>query len=364
MAQQRSWVGRTGALMIGLLYSTAGTAHVDYVLEGKKSLTTQELLSSIIADPANLMLLILVPIAAGGVLYTVRKTGILKNDIDAMRRALAADVSYLPLLLRFSIGIPLIGAGFTGYLFSPVVHVQMRLILVTIGFFILFGLATRFMAAMGLLLYLIKLPVHPQILLAFEFVPGFLAIILIGSGKPSADHVLATLSADDTTIYSRIDPVYHRLMEPFRARVDPYLSYLPLILRAGLGIAFLYLGIAEKLLEPGEAIAVVYKYGLTSFVPVSPEMWVVGAALTEITIGIVLLLGLYTRLAAGTAFFMFTLTLFGLPDDPVLAHTSLFGLVAVLLIAGSGPYSLDAWLHGPGKTAEALQHIYQDNDTG
>jgi hypothetical protein len=41
---------------------------------------------------------------------------------------------------------------------------------------------------------------------------------------------------------------------------------------------------------------------------------------------------------------MFTTTLFGLPDDPVMAHVSLFGLVSVLVITGGGAYSLDRWL--------------------
>jgi len=48
-------------------------------------------------------------------------------------------------------------------------------------------------------------------------------------------------------------------------------------------------------------------------------------------------------------------TLFGLPDDPVVAHISLFGLVSALLITGSGPYSVDAWLKSKfGAAAEVV----------
>ena len=54
------------------------------------------------------------------------------------------------------------------------------------------------------------------------------------------------------------------------------------------------------------------------------------------------------------AFGLFTTTLFGLPDDPVVAHISLFGLVSALLITGAGPYSVDAWLAERVRTAAAV----------
>jgi uncharacterized membrane protein YphA (DoxX/SURF4 family) len=55
-------------------------------------------------------------------------------------------------------------------------------------------------------------------------------------------------------------------------------------------------------------------------------------------------LGAFTRASALVALGLFVTTLFGLPDDPVLAHVSLFGLASALLITGAGRYSLDAWL--------------------
>jgi uncharacterized membrane protein YphA (DoxX/SURF4 family) len=67
--------------------------------------------------------------------------------------------------------------------------------------------------------------------------------------------------------------------------------------------------------------------------------------LTETLVGVMLIVGLFTRAFSGVAFALFTTTLFGLPDDPVLAHISLFGLVSALLVTGAGPFSLDAWLH-------------------
>jgi uncharacterized membrane protein YphA (DoxX/SURF4 family) len=70
-------------------------------------------------------------------------------------------------------------------------------------------------------------------------------------------------------------------------------------------------------------------------------MWVFGAGLGELVVGLFILTGTFTRSAAGAGFVILTMTLFGLPDDPVLAHVTLFGLTSALLITGSGPVALD-----------------------
>ncbi|MFB6193888.1 MAG: DoxX family protein, partial [Halobaculum sp.] len=116
----------------------------------------------------------------------------------------------------------------------------------------------------------------------------------------------------------------------------------PVVIRAGLGVNFLYLGITQKWLQPGEALAVVAQYDLTSVVPVAPELWVFGAGLVEAGVGLLFLAGCFTRGAATAGFLLLTTTLFGLPNDPVLAHVTLFGLSSALMVTGSGPYSLDA----------------------
>lgn len=67
----------------------------------------------------------------------------------------------------------------------------------------------------------------------------------------------------------------------------------------------------------------------------------VGAGTTEFALGVALIVGLFTRGVAAIAFGIFTLTLFALPGDPVLAHVSLFGLTTALLITGSGRIALD-----------------------
>jgi uncharacterized membrane protein YphA (DoxX/SURF4 family) len=343
-------VHRSLVVALALLAGATGTAaaHVRYVTPGSEPVAVAEFLATTLADPFNLALL---GAGAGtlvlaGVAY--RRVRPFPADVAAFRAAMREYDDLVPWLLRLSLGLPLIGAGFSGYLFSPAFEPAapafVRLFGITTGFLLLFGLATRFVAGYGLGVYLAALALEPGLVLAVEYLPGFLAILVVGAGRPSADGVLSRLAADDRTLYSRLDPVYRRLAVPVAARIRPYRRYVPVVVRVGMGVAFVYLGVSQKLMNPGDALAVVEKYALTTVVPVSPELWVVGAGLTEAFVGLVLIAGAFTRASAGVAILLFTTTLFGLPDDPVLAHVSLFGLASALMITGAGPFSVDAWV--------------------
>ncbi|NHX37912.1 MULTISPECIES: DoxX family protein [Halolamina] len=326
-------------------------AHVRYVTPSDGGERAAELLAAIAADPLALALL-----GGGGVGTVAAGAGWLRfrpfrADLAVLRTTLRSYDDLLPWLARLAIGLPMVGAGFTGYLFSPAATADLlglpgpliRLYGISVGFLLVFGFATRIAALAGLLGYVVGLAFSPALLLALEYVPGFLVILLLGGGRPSADHVFSRLSAAEGTVYQRFDPVRETLA-PIGERLAARTDLVPVIVRVGLGASFVYLGIVQKLFMPGQALAVVAKYDLTSVVPVSPELWVVGAALTEMALGIALALGLFTRAGCGVAILMFTTTLFGLPDDPVMAHVSLFGLVSVLVITGGGAYSLDRWL--------------------
>ncbi len=342
-------MGRAAATIAALwLLVQPAAAHVRYVSDDEGGPGAVEFAVDVLSDPVNAALL------GGGAATTLLvAAGYLRfrparNDIEVFRETLAGYYDLVPWMLRLSLGLPLVGAGFAGYFFSPEVTWSVRVFQVAVGFLLLFGLATRAVAAVGLLAYLAALPFAPDLLLAFEYVPGFIAIVLIGSGRPSADHVLNQIAGTPGTIYGRFDPV-HRLANWFNRTIEPYERYAATVVRAGLGIAFAYLGVVEKLLAPGTGLAVVEKYDLTAVVPVDAGLWVLGAGLTEIALGAALLLGVFTRGGAAVAFLMFTLTLFGLPDDPVLAHVTLYGMVSMLLITGSGPLAIDNRLREPAR---------------
>jgi uncharacterized membrane protein YphA (DoxX/SURF4 family) len=345
---QRQLLGAVGSLLAVVTLSAApARAHVQYVTPGGDAVDALDFLLGTLSDPVNAALLGGGAAVGGAGLLAYLRVRPVRNDVLRLRELLAGYRDLLPWLLRLSVGLPLVGAGFAGYLFTPVFTLPsatvVRLFGITVGFLLLFGFGTRLAAAVGLAVYVWALSRSPDLLLAFEYVPGFLAIVLVGGGRPSADQIVARMASDERTLYSRIDPFYRRVAVPFVERVDPFRQYVPLVLRVGMGVAFVYLGLVQKLANPGDALAVVAKYDLTAVVPVDPALWVVGAGLTEAAVGIALLAGLFTRFFSGVAFVLLTTTLFGLPDDPVVAHISVFGLVSALLVTGAGPFSFDAW---------------------
>jgi len=346
-AGSRPWPRATlrlaSALAACQLAVGSALGHEEYVVDDEVEVGVREFFADALGDPAVVVALLFgalaVLVAAAGYLV-VRPV---RRDIEVFRSTMAGYTEYVPWLLRISFGIPLVGAAFAGYFISPAVPVEARVLQVGLGFLLLFGLATRATALATLVVYLAALAVYPTLLLQFEFVGGMAAIALLGGGKPSADHVLYEVSETTGTLYGRID-VVGDLAERLQARLDPAQRLVPVVVRVGLGATFVALGVGQKLLRPGIALAVVDRYGLTAVVPVAPELWVLGAGLVEAALGLALIAGLFTRAGAATALFMFVLTLFALPDDPVLAHVGLFGMASVLLITGSGPYAVDRWL--------------------
>jgi len=337
------------ALLAGAGTGTA-SAHVDYVVDGGDVVEAGTFLAETLSTPLNALLVGggAAAVATGAVAYLQLRP--LREDVTAVRAAMADYADLVPWLLRIGIGFPLVGAGFSGYFVSPAVPADLRLLQVALGFLLLFGLATRVAALTGLVAYLAVLSGSPALLLAGEFVAGFLAIAVLGPGRPSADDVLARVAESEDTLYGRLDPV-SGLAARVNAVVDPYRRFAATIVRVGLGLQFVFLGVTQKLADPGPALAVVEKYALTTVVPVDPALWVVGAGLAETAVGLALLAGLFTRAAGAAAFGLFTLTLFGLPDDPVLAHLSMFAMVSAVLITGAGPLSVDARLHDAGESA-------------
>lgn len=341
-----------GVVVAVLLVAAApARAHVEYVAENPgESVDTVQFLTTVLTHPANVLLL-----GTGGAVAVAGLVGYLyvyqtaPRDITVLREELTEFSEFLPWLLRLSIGLPLVGAGFSGYFISPagpvpespLLMLVTRLFLVGVGFTLVFGILTRIVAAIGLLSYLLVAMLStPELVLAIEFVGGFLAIVLVGSGRPSADALLFRLASTDDTVYGGI-AFTGRLTEQAERFLGPYRPYTPTILRVGAGLSFLIVGLADKLLQPGKALVVVEQYHLTSVLPIDAGLWVVGAGGTEVVLGVALIVGFFTRGVAMAAFGILTLTLFALPDDPVLAHIPLFGLAAALLITGSGRLALD-----------------------
>jgi uncharacterized membrane protein YphA (DoxX/SURF4 family) len=330
--------------------------HIDYVTDGPGDpIDGIEFLIEVLSDPFNAVLFgvigILVTLGIAGYLW-IRPT---ITDVVVLRNKLASYGDLIPWMLRLSVGLPLIGAGFEGYLFAPTVSFDiganplLRILFIGLGFCVLFGLATRILSVVGIATYGWALTVDPSVILAIEYVPVFIVLVILGGGRPSADDMLQEVASTDGTYYGKIDPVHH-LKAFLDTKTQPARQYVPVILRVGMGAAFIYLGLIQKLAQPGSGLLVVEKYNLTAVVPVDPGLWVVGAGVTEIAVGVILIAGFFTRGAAGVSFLLFTTTLFGLPDDPVLAHVALFGMASAVFTLGAGPLSIDQWIGRPAES--------------
>jgi uncharacterized membrane protein YphA (DoxX/SURF4 family) len=342
------------SIVLTWLFARPVAAHVDYVTEGEgERIDPVAFVVEVLSDPFNAAVLFGSGTAIAGVLVVYLWLRPTITDIVVLREKLASYGDLIPWMLRLSIGLPLVGAGFQGYLFAPALTFDptanpvFRVLFIGLGFCTLFGLGTRIVSTLGLLLFgWVFVAIDLGVIIAIEYVPIFLSLLVLGGGRPSADDMLLEVASTAGTYYGRIDPVHH-LKAYLDETIDPFRRYVPMVLRVGMGVTFVYLGLIQKLATPGQSLLVVDRYGLTSLVPVDPGLWVVGAAIAEIIVGLVLIAGFFTRGAAAVSFVLFTTTLFGLPDDPVLAHISLFGLASAVFTLGAGPLSIDQWIGRP-----------------
>jgi uncharacterized membrane protein YphA (DoxX/SURF4 family) len=314
-------------------------AHVDYVTDPGGASDPIGFVLDALSQPGALVLLGVALAASLAVLLAWARWRPLEIARARFVERAAGYHEYVPWMIRLSVGLVLIGAGLSRALFMPTIEAAapIGLVLTAAGFLLLVGLAVRLAALVALLAFAVGLVANPELVMMLD-VAGALAVAgLIGPGRPSLDDLLRAA-------FPR-GPGARAATENFAS--GHYADLVPLLVRLGLGGAFVASGIADKLLIHDQAMAAVERYGLTAVVPVSPELWVVGAALVETALGLAVVLGVMTRFAAAVGFAVLTLALFALPDDPVIAHVGLFGLSSVLVVLGGGRWSLDHAVLGP-----------------
>lgn len=313
--------------------------HVDYVTDPAGSTDPIAFLLDALAQPGAVVLL------AAGLVVTV---GLVLawarwRPLEAPRRRLIEQArtygEYLPWIVRLSVGLVLIGSGLSRVLFMPTMPADglMSLLLTGVGFLLLVGFAVRPAALVALGAYVVTLLGNPELVMMLDVAGALSVAAVLGPGRPSLDDLLRSA-------FPRGPGARAATENLGEGRYD---DVVPLLVRLGLGGAFAASGIADKLLIPDQALAAVEQYRLTDFVPVAPELWVVGAIIIETALGLAIVLGVLTRFSAVVGFVVLTLAMFALPDDPVIAHVGLFGLCSVLVITGAGRWSLDRAILAP-----------------
>ena len=308
--------------------------HVDYVTDPTASPSPIDFFVDALFRPETLALLLVAAVVTAGALVAWAGWRPLEDARLRFIERAGTYREYLPWMVRLSVGLVLIGAGLSRSLFHPMIEaaVPIGFVLTACGYLLLVGLAVRPAALVALAAYVISLVVHPELVMMLDVAGGLAVAAIIGPGRPSLDDLLRAA-------FPRGPGARAATRDLAAGRYD---DIVPLLIRLGLGGAFLASGVLDKIVIYDQALAAVEQYGLTSVVPVPAETWVVGAAIVESLLGLAILAGFMTRFSAIVAFAVLTLAMFALPDDPVIAHVGLFGLSSVLVVLGAGRWSLDA----------------------
>lgn len=310
--------------------------HVDYVTDPEGSPDPIGFLLDALGQPGSVLLLL----AGGVVVLALLLAWVRWRPLeDARARFIDRALSYreyLPWIVRLSVGLVLIGSGLSRVRFLPTIETGdlFALLLTGTGFLLLLGLAVRPAALVALGAYVISFILQPELVMMLDVAGALAVAAILGPGRPSLDDLLRAAFPGGPGARAATTDLAS----------GHYDDWVPLLVRLGLGGAFAASGIVDKLLIYDQSLAAVDRYQLTSVIPVTPELWVLGAILIETALGVAIVLGVLTRFSAVVGFAVLTLALFALPDDPVIAHVGLFGMSSVLVILGGGQWSLDRLL--------------------
>ena len=131
------------------------------------------------------------------------------------------------------------------------------------------------------------------------------------------------------------------LESSFFSRLKPYQSFIPIVLRATLGAVFLLFGI-DKFRHPDRWV-----YWVPQWVGdyIDPSTFIFLGGIFETLIAVLLISGLFTRLAAlASALFFISVLVFIGADDTTTRDIGLLGEALALILSGGGKWSLDGRL--------------------
>ncbi len=315
-------------LFLSTILPITTSAHVSYVVkpeDAEKVMGPNPVyLQQALFDPFNIFLMITTAIVVVGIFVFIKKIPFFNKAFHKIIDKLNSYHELIPWILRLALGISLIGAGTAGVFISPTLSdgQVFSFIQIAIGFCFLAGflIAPAAIATIGIYVY--ALLQEPYLIGNMDVLALSLSVLVFHSARPGIDDILNISLLKFLKI--------HRY-------------WLPIIIRLGVGIAFIYLALHEKLLNPGLSNLVVEQYNLTAYVPVMPAMWVLGAGIIELLLGILIISGYYTRVVGVVGILVLSLTFFYF-EEAVYSHVTLFSALAIITIEGGGMFSVDRLL--------------------
>ncbi|BCX15561.1 MAG: hypothetical protein KatS3mg097_453 [Candidatus Parcubacteria bacterium] len=303
------------------------TAHVKYVVD-QENFSKHSGYDINFFLPAlnfyNILIAISVIIIIAIIYIGFKRTTFVKNIYNNILNKQKEYSNLFPWMLRLSIGISLIGSGINNVLLSPALPMEnsFSFVQILLGFALLIGFPIFIATAMSIVLYFIALSKNFYTLGNLEILGMLIVLLLSKNSTPGLEDLL------NIKIW------------PLKINIE---KFLPLILRISLGGALIFLGLYEKILNPYVASLVVEKYNLTALIPVNKETWVLVAGLIELIAGLLIILGLHTRVIVTVTFVILTLSFFYFQEE-VYSHITLFCALSILFVTGGGYLSLDSYL--------------------
>ena len=253
----------------------------------------------------------------------------IKKNLAYAKAKLESYHELIPWILRLCLGITLISAGSERVLISPVLDGMgaFATVQIIIGFLYLLGFLLVPVTIVTIILYILALSTDFYLIGNMDVLALALGFLVFHSARPGLDDMLG-----------------FSLLSHIRIKRE----YLAPMIRFGIGISMIFLAFYEKILNPHMAELVVNQYSMTEFIPVSPALWVSGAGIVELIVGLFLLIGLFTRSTACVAFLVLTASFFFFKES-VASHVTLFGILSIVTIEGGGKWSIDKWWQKSGK---------------
>ncbi|PIN73578.1 hypothetical protein COV20_05130 [Candidatus Woesearchaeota archaeon CG10_big_fil_rev_8_21_14_0_10_45_16] len=118
--------------------------------------------------------------------------------------------------------------------------------------------------------------------------------------------------------------------------IDGYKKYAPAVLRLGLGLLFFWFGISQLL---DQSLFLGYLPGFVFNFPVTPEHFIIINGIFDTILGLLLVLGLYTRIVAAFAIVHLLSIALGLGYNDIAVRDIGLALASLSLFL-QGP---DAW---------------------
>lgn len=282
-------------------------------------------------DPSHLQLFLIISIfvALSYILVVLWSTTDLSQKLDAFIRKLAV---FGPLIIRIAISTTFFYSALTNVILGPELSLTqvpggsiIRIILYLLSFMIISGFFVELAAVISFIIFVyITFIFGPYMATYLNYFGEILVLIFFGSRFLSIDRLLF-----GKKLWIKVAEKYKNLEIP--------------IVRIFYGLALIYAGYTIKFQHQILTVEVYNQYHLKQFFHETAQFIAAGAGLSEIMIGVFIVLGLVMRWTVIISLIFITLSLLYF-REMVWPHLMLYGISLSLIVNSADKFTLDRYL--------------------